>query len=54
MRGGPKPLCFEKRMVQVGNQVPQLAMCSREVGHEGQHMDVVLDSDDNAITYRWS
>lgn len=44
--------CTATDVVQIGNQIEQTARCYRKGEHD-QHADVVLDSDDNAITHRW-
>lgn len=44
--------CYATVAVQLGNQRPQKARCIR-TGDHSPHADVILDSDDNAITYTW-
>lgn len=46
--------CGVERGVQIGNQSAMDVTCHREKGHEGEHRGITLDSDDNAITYRWT
>lgn len=44
--------CHATKEVQIGNQRLQRARCIRKGDHD-HHADVILDSDDNAITYTW-
>lgn len=46
--------CGATYEVRIGNQSDQVARCTLRPGHDGQHSAVVLDSDDNAIPYRWA
>jgi hypothetical protein len=40
--------------LRIETQVEQTIRCLRAPGHDGQHLAVARDSDDNAITVRWT
>lgn len=42
-----------KTDVIIGNQAPQEARCARKPHVGGYHQDILLDSDDNPVLYRW-
>lgn len=47
--------CPATKPIQIGNQIPQVAHCVREVHPASeQHKAMVLDSDDNWIWERWT
>jgi|GEM_PF-498333 len=46
--------CGATTQARIGNQTEMTVTCSKPAGHDGDHQGVTLDSDDNAIMYRFS